>query len=407
MTSDRGSLVPAEPEIPGAAVEPTPAGPPRSRRSLLVAGLSGAAGLVLGALGRPAAAEAAAGEPLMLGQANDSGTSQTTLQNAGLGAAFTLRTSNLSTGATGIFGWTSQTGANATRGVYGKADGPNANAVVGRQTGPAGGGSAIVAEGNQNIGLLATTANGSSYAVFGENFGDDGIAVVGYVPSTDPAGLPMGVAGQSDAPNGAGTLGYHAAIDGGGYGLLGWTESALGWGVYSVGDMGTDANLYVSGTVSKAGGSFKIDHPLDPAKKFLYHSFVELPDMKNVYDGVATLDANGEVTVELPPYFEALNRDVRYQLTAMDEFAPLYVSSAVKNGRFSIAGGKAGQQVCWQVTGIRQDAWAEAHRIPVEEAKSDAEKGLYLHPREHGQSQAKGINRVRAKMPRRPIVETP
>ncbi|MDH4044947.1 MAG: hypothetical protein OEW06_10845, partial [Gemmatimonadota bacterium] len=250
-------------------------------------------------------------------------------------------------------------------------------------------------------GLLATTANPNAYPVYGVQDGSGGYGVVGYAP------VGVGVGGQSDASAGIGIVGLHTGTDGEGYGLLGWTESSLGWGVYSFGDMGTDSNLYVSGTVSKAGGSFKIDHPLDPAKKYLYHSFVESPDMKNVYDGVATLDANGEVTVELPPYFEALNRDVRYQLTVMDEFAPVYVSSAVKNGRFSIAGGKAGQQVCWQVTGIRQDAWAEAHRIPVEEAKSDAEKGLYLHPREHGQSQAKGINRVRAKMPRRPMVETP
>jgi hypothetical protein len=49
-------------------------------------------------------------------------------------------------------------------------------------------------------------------------------------------------------------------------------------------------NVSVSGSLSKGGGSFKIDHPLDPANKYLYHSFVESPDMKNIYDGVATLD---------------------------------------------------------------------------------------------------------------------
>ena len=34
--------------------------------------------------------------------------------------------------------------------------------------------------------------------------------------------------------------------------------------------------------MSKPGGSFKIDHPVDPACKYLYHSFVESPDMMNV-----------------------------------------------------------------------------------------------------------------------------
>ena len=80
----------------------------------------------------------------------------------------------------------------------------------------------------------------------------------------------------------------------------------------------------------------------------------------------------------LPDWFEALNRDVRYQLTPIGEYAPVFIRSKVKAGRFSIAGGVAGQEVSWQVTGIRQDAWAEAHRIPVEEAKTGAVKGRYL-----------------------------
>ena len=37
-------------------------------------------------------------------------------------------------------------------------------------------------------------------------------------------------------------------------------------------------------------------------------------------------------------------------------------------------------KVCWQVTGVRRDAWAEANRIPVEEVKPVGEKGNYLHP---------------------------
>jgi hypothetical protein len=171
--------------------------------------------------------------------------------------------------------------------------------------------------------------------------------------------------------------------------------SASGYGVYSAGNAGVSGNLDITGTLSKGGGSFKIDHPLDPANKFLYHSFVESPDMKNVYDGVVTLDAKGEATVTLPAWFETLNRDTRIQLTAVGEFSPLYVKTKLQNGAFSIAGGKAGQEVYWQLTGIRKDAWADAHRIPVEEDKPAAERGLYLHPTEHGQPVAKGIDAVR------------
>jgi hypothetical protein len=167
------------------------------------------------------------------------------------------------------------------------------------------------------------------------------------------------------------------------------------YGVYSDGPAHVTDDLSVVGTLSKGGGSFKIDHPLDPANKFLYHSFVESPDMKNVYDGVATLDAQGEATVTLPDWFEALNGDFRYQLTAIGSFSPLYVKSKLSDAKFSIAGGKAGQEVSWQLTGIRKDAWADAHRIPVEEDKPTAERGLYLHPTEHGQPGDKGIEAVR------------
>jgi hypothetical protein len=185
-------------------------------------------------------------------------------------------------------------------------------------------------------------------------------------------------------------------------GVYGYSESYMGvyanggtYGVYSDGPAHVTDDLSVVGTLSKGGGSFKIDHPLDPANKFLYHSFVESPDMKNVYDGVATLDAQGEATVTLPDWFEALNGDFRYQLTAIGSFSPLYVKSKLSDAKFSIAGGKAGQEVSWQLTGIRKDAWADAHRIPVEEDKPTAERGLYLHPTEHGQPGDKGIEAVR------------
>ena len=34
-----------------------------------------------------------------------------------------------------------------------------------------------------------------------------------------------------------------------------------------------------------------------------------------------------------------------------------------------------GGEVSWQVTGIRQDAWANANRIPVEKKKSQEDTG--------------------------------
>jgi hypothetical protein len=144
--------------------------------------------------------------------------------------------------------------------------------------------------------------------------------------------------------------------------------------LHVVGNVHITGNVVVGGTVAKGGGAFRIDHPLDPENKYLYHSFVESPDMKNIYDGVAALDANGEAMIELPEWFEALNRDFRYQLTCMHGFAPVYVDQEISANHFKIAGGKPGMKVSWQVTGIRRDTFANEHRIPVEEEKPAAER---------------------------------
>ena len=110
--------------------------------------------------------------------------------------------------------------------------------------------------------------------------------------------------------------------------------------------------MYIHGPLEKPGGQFKIDHPLDPANKYLYHSFVESPDMKNVNDGVVALDDKGEAEIQLPDWFSALNKDFRYQLTAIGAPGPnLYIaeeisdaitrygnSSSNRNSHFKIAG---------------------------------------------------------------------
>jgi hypothetical protein len=148
-------------------------------------------------------------------------------------------------------------------------------------------------------------------------------------------------------------------------------------------------NVHVTGTLSKAAGGFQIEHPLDPTK-LLNHSFVESPDMMNVYTGVATLDENGEATVQMPDWFEALNQDFTYQLTPMGQFAQVYIAQEIEDNQFMIAGGIPGMKVSWQVTGIRHDAYAEANRILVIEDKpadwgaaADLTAGKTSEPREH------------------------
>jgi hypothetical protein len=134
------------------------------------------------------------------------------------------------------------------------------------------------------------------------------------------------------------------------------------------------------------------DHLIDPANKYLYHSFVESSEMKNVYDGVVTLDSTGQIEVELPAWFEALDRDFRYQLTPIGAPAPdLHIARKVSDGRFAIAGGQSSLEVSWQVTGVRKDAWAQANPLEVEKEKPLNEQGFYIHPELHGEPEEKGM----------------
>lgn len=161
-------------------------------------------------------------------------------------------------------------------------------------------------------------------------------------------------------------------------------ERAGNLGITDFGAGGTiilESNVQVTGNLSKQSGQFKIDDPVDPANKYLSHSFVESPDMMNIYNGVIRLDARGAAWITLPDYFEALNCDFRYQLTSLEKPQPnLYVATEISGNRFRISGGKPGGKVSWQVTGIRHDAWANAHRIAVEEDKPQQERGKYFNP---------------------------
>ena len=254
----------------------------------------------------------------------------------------------------------------------------------------------VVAQSNQYLAIYASgaaAANGSNQdgGRGMEAFGADG----DLSSSTSSGG--SGVSGW--AGNGTGYYGSGGFFIAGvsvldnstGPGVVGLsspgaTSDPNGWGAAFF-----QGNIAVAGNIAKLGGSFKIDHPLDPANKFLSHSFVESPDMKNIYDGVTTLDTNGEAMVQMPEWFTALNRDFRYQLTCIGGFAPVYISEEMDQNHFKIGGGRAGMKVSWQVTGIRHDAWADAHRIPVEEAKPERERGYYLAPELFGAPPQKGM----------------
>ncbi len=266
-------------------------------------------------------------------------------------------------------------------------------------------GDGVVGNSFTGAGVHGTTDTGAG--VLGESFAErapgkgSGVAHYGVYGASDTG---TGVYGVSSAATGTegvtfgdgyGVYGLHFSTDPGS-GIFG--ESVLGNGVegYSFGQDPNVAavrgenvhghaglfvgNVKVTGALTKGGGGFRIDHPVEPENKYLSHSFVESPEMMNVYSGTVTTDDDGNARIALPDYFEALNRDFRYQLTVIGQFAQVMISEEVRGNEFAIRSDAPNVSVCWQVTGVRQDAWAEAHRIPVEEDKPPAEKGRLLHP---------------------------
>jgi hypothetical protein len=311
-------------------------------------------------------------------------------------------------GNIGLYGATIEQGY----GVYGTSTGgPGSAAVYGTNSDGAsisgfstGSGPAIYGQssssgyagkfvGNVDItGLLSV-----SLGVFSDVRGiSGGVALYGAAEGTDS----RGVLGRAEGPNSAGVFGYNtdsAAIWGksGGSGSAIYGENVSdGFAGRFIGPVSVQGNLIVQGTLVKSSGTFRIDHPLDPANKFLSHSFVESPDMKNIYDGNITTDASGSAIVTLPDYFEALNRDFRYQLTVLGQFAQAIVSREIAGNSFEIHTDKPGVKVSWQVTGIRQDAYAEANPIVVEQAKPAAEQGMYLYPAGFGAGEEKRIGHL-------------
>jgi len=288
-----------------------------------------------------------------------------------------------------------------------------------------------------NQEFLVTT-NASTAAIHGRSTTAGGNAIWGE--ATGGTGTSWGVRGtsSSSAPGAAGVFGQGPTglppnpyanftgvagifgVDKNNYGVVGLSSNVSGkfvnqdatsgtlvsaaylgetlkagrfFGDVSVNNQGSMmGNLSVVGSISKGSGTFKIDHPLDPENKYLYHSFVESPDMMNVYNGNVILDARGRAIVELPTYFETLNKDFRYQLTCIGRcLTPPYIAEEVAGDRFQIAGGQPFAKISWQVTGIRRDPFANANRVIPEVEKEPEMKGYYLHPAEYKQPPEKGI----------------
>jgi hypothetical protein len=265
-------------------------------------------------------------------------------------------------------------------------------------------------ENQYKYGLYGKGA--ASYYSLGDSSHVYGVMGVGYYGEN-----AVGVAGLSSA--GHVSYGVQALASGGDSVNIGVRAEAVygAWlnvGVYGTASDGTSSdvgvyglnpsstgdyggyfygNLHATGSNTKAGGGYKIDHPQDPENMYLIHSDVSSPEMKNVYDGVIELDASGEAVVELPSYFESLNENFRYQLTPIGSSMPdLYISQKIEDNRFVISGGKPFMEVSWQVTGIRKDTFARLRAPEVEVVKDVKDQGLYQNPELFGYGKEKAID---------------
>ncbi len=318
------------------------------------------------------------------------------------------------------FGWSLATADNGTRLLFRTGASSQQGAVAGFGVGGYFGilnGVNPAAPLHVETGFNAGTSVGVVHAVNTTTSANDTPAVYGQHSATDFFGIGVkGVGGYRGvegrvSPTGSGAYtgvyGYISTSSGTGTnrGVYGYAYGgSSNYGVYGVASGGAtnyagyfSGNAHVTGTLSKGGGAFKIDHPLDPENKYLLHSFVESPDMMNIYNGNVVTDGRGYATVSLPEWFEALNRDFRYQLTVVDDgdsadFVQAKVVSKVQGNQFTLRTSRPRVEVSWQVTGIRRDPFANANRIPVEVDKRPDERGLYLHPEAWGQAEERGVD---------------
>lgn len=309
--------------------------------------------------------------------------------NAANGFATIQATTNSTTASpnqtSAVFGQSSGSARGVTGEVLSTATGDVG--VRGRNLRTNGG---IGTEGVGFNGVSGTSSNQQGFGVYGENTaapltsGSIGVVGIGGV----------GVRGQTTFQQLAGVVGNNTntgvvdnnlAIFGSsstGIGVLGENVSANFWGVFANGDLGSSGNK-----------TFAIDHPLDPENKILKHFSIESNEVLNMYRGTVTLNTNGEAVVTLPNYFQAININFTYQLTAVGSAAPgIFIKEEIGNGQtFKIAGGAANQKISWVVYAERNDLYNQQYpnNKLAEVEKRANQKGTYIRPELYGQPASK------------------
>ena len=240
-----------------------------------------------------------------------------------------------------VFQVTNTAASGVSFGVHGRSDSTDGWGVYGEATATSGTtyGGQFVSSSTSGMGVSgwATATSGFTYGGWFRSRSADGRGVYGWASAT--TGVNWGVYGLSRSASGTGVAGLAIATSGtnyggwfesssnAGFGVHAWaratsgvnygikaiTSSAAGWAGYFEG------RVFVNGAFSASGTkAFQIDHPLSPETHYLNHFCAEGPEPYNLYRGNVTTDAQGYAVVQLPDYFEAVNRDPTYHLTVID-----------------------------------------------------------------------------------------
>jgi hypothetical protein len=305
-----------------------------------------------------------------------------------------------STTGTGVVGYAPAT-TGTTYGVYGRSASTSGRGVYGLASATSGFTYGVYGESASTSGTgvygLATATSGATWGVYGRSASTSGRGVYGLASAT--SGFTYGVYGQSASPSGTGVYGRATATSGTTYGVYGRSDSpdSSAYGVYGAEPAGGAGHaVYAFGSLAATGTkSFQIDHPLHPETHYLNHFCTEAPEPLNAYSGNVITDAQGYATIQLPPYFESINRDFRYQLTVIDDsddFVLAKVVRKIQNNQFVIRTSKPFVEVSWRVEAVRNDLWVQRYGYQTEQEKEKEIRGKYLHPELYGQPKELGIH---------------
>ncbi len=252
----------------------------------------------------------------------------------------------------------------------------------------------VMDTGNVGIGTTAPASSldvqgsGANVITGGNSISSNGASAV-FGEATSASSVVIGVYGNClNSFQGRGVFGAARNTTGVSIGVYGFTASGdpNGYGVFAGGNSGA------TGTKS-----FRIDHPFDPLNRYLLHYCSEGPEPQNVYNGTVTTDGKGMAWVQLPDYFEEINKSPRYQLTIVDDsagrgFAQAKVGQKIRDNRFMIMTSTGHVEVCWEVKAVRNDRWIQKYGAPVEVEKVGHDKGRYQRPELYGRPESMGID---------------